>query len=422
MVVVPPFEVSFRALVQVAVLLAVARGLGALTARLGLTRVVGELTTGFVLGPSLLGALAPGLASSLFPGATSSLLDGLSLVGLVLLLTLAGMELEFALIRRHARDVAVIGSAGLAVPFVLGVGLGLALPATLLTGTTPRLVVALFLATALSISAIPVIVRILIDLAALARPFGQLTVAIAMYTDVVGWLLLSVVVGIARTGTLDLRAVGAVVLALVGFLAGAFLIGSRLLAVALDRPGGHSLGGQFTLVLVAAFTGSAITIGLGLEPALGAFVVGLLFARSGGLNEAAVDGIERVTLGVFAPLFFGVAGLRADLGLLVDPTVALVGTVTLLVATGGKLVGVSVAAVWLGHGRFEAVGMGAGLNARGAIEIVIATVGLQLGILSVELYTVVLGVAVLTSAMAPPMLRYALRRIDDLEAPATAGV
>lgn len=411
MVAVQTFDLSFRVLVQLALLLAAARLLGTVAARIGVTRVVGELATGFVLGPSLLGALAPGPYARLFPGGESSLLPVLSLVGLVLLLALAGSEMDLDLLRARTRDVVIVGSVGLVVPFALGVLLGLGLPRTLLTDTVPRPVFALFLATALSISAIPVIVRILVDLEAFTRPFGQLTVAIAMYTDVVGWLLLSVVVGIARTGSLDVRSVTSVLLATVGFVGGALLLGQRLFDTVLARLGERNVRGQFSLVVLAAFVGSATTIALGLEPALGAFVVGILIARSGGVAEAATETLERVTLGVFAPLFFGIAGLRADLALVLDPTVALVGTLTLLVATAGKVGGVYLAASVLGYSRPEAFGMGAALNARGAIEIVIASVGLQLGILSPELYTVVLGVAVLTSAMTPPILRRALRRI-----------
>ena len=179
------------------------------------------------------------------------------------------------------------------------------------------------------------------------------------------------------------------------------------------RVGERNLKGQLSVVVVAAFVGSATTVVLGIEPALGAFVVGLLFARSGGVDEAATDLFEGVTVGLFAPLFFGIAGLRADLGLLLDPTVAVVGLLTLIVATVGKLGGVFAAASWLGHSRLESVAMGTGLNARGAIEIVIAAVGLELGILSGEMYTVVLGVAIVTSAMTPPMLRELLRRFPE---------
>ncbi|WP_255198256.1 cation:proton antiporter [Halorarius litoreus] len=410
MAVVPSFDISSVVLVQIAVLLVVARALGGLAARIGVTRVVGELATGFVLGPSVLGAVAPGTYAALFPS-DGGLLGVLSLLGLVLLLTLAGMELDFDLVGQQFRSVAVVAAVGLAVPFGLGVALGSVLPGALLGEAVERPIFALFLATALSISAIPVVVRILIDLDVFDWPVGQLTVGIAMFTDVVGWLLLSVVVGLARTGAVDAQSIVRVVVTVAAFLAAAVLVGGRLLGAAFARLDAESVGGQLVVVLAAALVGGAVTIGLGIEPALGAFVVGLLLSRSGGVSDAATELFERLTLSVFAPLFFGIAGLRADLSLLFEPTVLLVAALTLVVATVGKFVGVYVAASWLGHSRLEAFAMGAGLNARGAIEIVIAAVGLELGILSPAMYTVVLVVAVLTSAMAAPLLRRVVARL-----------
>ncbi|WP_435335934.1 cation:proton antiporter [Haloarchaeobius sp. TZWWS8] len=397
-----------QVVVFVALLLAVARGLGTLTERVGLTRVVGELGTGFVLGPSILGHLVPQVYDQLAPTGASPLVGELSLLGLVFLLTLAGLETDVDLVRSHARDVVAIGSAGLISPFVLGLALGLIIPNSLLTGETPRLVFALFLATSVCISAIPVIVRILIDLDSYTSPFGQRTVAIAMYTDVVGWLLLSVVVGLARNGGLDVGALATVVLTLGGFLLGAALLGQRVIDAILSRLSEDDARGHLVVIVAAAVGGSALTHAIGVEPALGAFVIGLLFARAGSVPETARAMFERMTLGAFAPVFFGIAGVSADLGLLFDPVVAVVGVATLVIATVGKIGGVSLAASWLGYDRTEAVEMGIGLNARGAIEIVIATVGLETGILTPRMYTVVLLVAVVTSAMTPPLLRRTL--------------
>ncbi|WP_435361924.1 cation:proton antiporter [Haloarchaeobius sp. DFWS5] len=385
--------------------MSVARVLGTVTERLGFTRVVGELATGFVLGPSVFGRLVPPVYDLFAPAVASPLLSELSLFGLVLLLTLAGLETDLDLVWSYARDVVVIGSAGLASPFVLGLGFGLVIPISLLTGEVPRLVFALFLATSVCISAIPVIVRILIDLDSYTSPFGQRMVATAMYTDVVGWLLLSVVVGLVRSGRLDVPGVVTVVLTLVGFLLGAVFLGQRIVDAVLVRLPEDDARGHLVVVVSAAVGGSALAYAVGLEPALGAFVVGLLVARAGGVPETAQTLFEQMTLGVFAPVFFGVAGLNADLGLLFDPVVAVVGTTTLVIATVGKIGGVYLAASWLGYDRTEAVGMGVGLNARGAIEIVIASVGLEMGILSPRMYTVVLVVAVVTSAMTPPLLR-----------------
>ncbi|MFC7098985.1 cation:proton antiporter [Halobaculum marinum] len=393
-------------------LLVVARVLGSLTERLGLTRVVGELATGFVLGPSVVGRLAPSVADLFAPAVALPLLAEISLLGLVLLLALAGLETDVELIRTYARDVVTIGAAGLVVPFALGVGVGVVVPASLLTGEASRLVFALFLATSLCISAIPVVVRILIDLDAFDSPFGQRTVATAMFTDIVGWILLGVVVGIARVGRFDGRAFAAVMLVLAAFLLGAAVVGQRVVDAVLARLPDDDAAGHLLVVVAAAVGASALAHAVGIEPALGAFVAGVLVARSGGISERARSVFERGTLRVFAPVFFGVAGLDADLGLLADPTVAVVGAVTLAVATVGKVGGVYVAATALGYDRTEAAGMGVGLNARGAIEIVIATVGLDLGILSPRMYTVVLLVAVTTSAMTPPLLRRILDGAD----------
>jgi Kef-type K+ transport system membrane component KefB len=191
-------------------------------------------------------------------------------------------------------------------------------------------------------------------------------------------------------------------------LLGAVLLGQRVVDTVLAWLPDGDIRGHLVAVVVTAVAGSALAYTVGIEPGLGAFAVGVLFARAGGLPEAARATFERMTLGVFAPVFFGIAGLNADLGLLVDPVVAVVGTATLLVATVGKIGGVYLAASLLGYDRTEAVGMGIGLNARGAIEIVIATVGLELGVLSSRMYTVILVVAVVTSAMTPPLLRRVL--------------
>ena len=408
-------------LAQVFVVLVAARATGALADRLGFTSVVGELTTGFVLGPSVLGAAFPALQRRLFR--STEALDAVALLGLVFLLYTAGAETDFGLIRGRARAVVAAGLLGMVLPFALGAGLGLALPPDLglVPPTTTRSVFGLFLGVALSISAIPVAVRVLRDLDALSLPVGQVTVATAMFTDVVGWLGLSVVAGVARSGAVDAALVGRTVAALVAFLAVAFAVGPRLVDAAFARfGGGGDPAGAVALGAVAALGSSALCVALGVEPAVGAFVAGLVVSQADagvgvdvrGTGEATGDGaLESVTFGVFAPVFFGAAGLRADLGLLFDPTVALVGTATLLVAVVGKFVGAYAGATVAGYSRAEAAVLGSGLNARGAVEIAVATVGLELGVLGRGMYTVIVGVAVLTSAMTPPLLRVTLRRL-----------
>ncbi|MFC7137735.1 cation:proton antiporter [Halobaculum litoreum] len=267
-------------------MLVVARVLGSLTERLGLTRVVGELATGFVLGPSVLGRLSPSVTDWFAPAVASPLLAEISLLGLVLLLALAGLETDVAVIRPYARGVAAIGSVGLVVPFVLGVGFGVVVPAALLTETATRPVFALFLGTSLCISAIPVVVRILLELGVYDSSLGQRTVATAMFTGVVGWILLGVVVGIARAGRLDAGALATVLLVLAAFLLGAVVVGQRVVDGVLDRLSDDAVGGHLLVVVAAAVGGSALAHAVGVEPALGAFVAGCCSPGRAGSRSA----------------------------------------------------------------------------------------------------------------------------------------
>lgn len=413
-------DATLLVLAQLFVVLLVARAMGRLADRLGFTSVVGELATGFVLGPSAFGAAFPAAQRTLFR--TTEVLDAVALLGLVMLLFTAGAETDFGLIREHARAVAAAGLLGMALPFLLGAGLGFALPRGLVPPSADPVLFSLFLGVALSISAIPVAVRVLVDLDAFHLPVGQVTVATAMFTDVVGWLALSVVAGVARSGALDAAFVARTVAALGAFFAVAFTVGPRLADATFARVGQSAdAAGTVALGTLAAVGSAALTLAIGLEPAIGAFVAGLVISRADAVGESSVETLEAVTFGFFAPVFFGAAGLRADLGLLFDPTVALAGTATLAVAAVGKFVGAYAGATAAGYSRAEAAVLGSGLNARGAVEIAVAAVGLELGILGRGMYTVVVGVAVLTSAMTPPLLRVTLRRLPRPTASGTDG-
>ncbi|WP_152043327.1 cation:proton antiporter [Salinigranum salinum] len=405
-------DASLLLVEQLFVVLVLAHLFGFVTERLGLTAVVGELATGFVLGPSVLGLAFPSLYADLFPGTSGPLLDGVASVGLVLLLVVAGLEIDLGLVRRHATTTAAVGVFGMVVPFGLGFLFGWALPAALRGPSTDRLVFGLFVATALSISAIPVVTRILLDLRLLGTELGQMLVAAAVLTDVLGWLVLGVVVQAAREGSIAPASALRSVVVLAAFVAGALVVGRLVVPGAVSRlPALGTTNRQVGVVVAAGLGTSALALAVGLEAFLGAFLLGVVLSRAGGLPTAVEERFESVTVSVFAPLFFGVAGLRADLTALADPTVIVVGAVAVGVALVGKFAGVFAGAVLVGRSRGEALVLGAGLNARGAIEIILATIGFELGILSTELYTVILGVAVVTSAMAPPLLKWSFDRL-----------
>ncbi|SFR58455.1 cation:proton antiporter [Halogeometricum limi] len=396
--------------------LATAHALGAVADRLGFAPVVGELLTGLVLGPAVLGVLAPRLTALVVP--VPDRLAALASLGLVLLLVLAGTEVDVATLRRHVGPTVALAAGASVVPFVLGFALGWTLPESYLVDPEQRLSFALFLATALSISAVPVAVRVLVDLDAMDRAVGQLTLSAAVVIDAAGWVALTVVSDVARQGHVTASALGRTVLALVGFVALAVVAGPRIVERAFDvvaRARSPALTG-FSLVVITGFAAATASLALGLEAVLGAFVAGVLVRDR--LSGESARVFQVVTLGLFAPLFFATAGLRVDLSGVFTVETLLVGGVTLAVAVLGKFLGVALGAAFTDLSRAETVCLAVGLNARGAMEIVVAALGLSLGILTPTLYSVVVLVAIVTSVMTPPLLRRALSRLPE-EVPST---
>lgn len=411
--------------VQLFLLLLTARGLGELAQRVDLPAVVGELLAGIVLGPSLFGALAPDLFTTIFPQLAGPyhLIEVVSWFGLLMLLIVTGFETDLELITSRARPAALVSAAGIVVPFAMGFGLGYVLPTEFLAVEGQRFVFSLFIATAMSISAIPVIAKVLIDIDAIHRDIGQITIAAGMIDDTIGWILLSIVAALAKAGTsasgiAALSAAGETILLLIVFLGLAFTLG-RWLAEYVVRWADAAIGGEtgkITILMVLALGVGSVTQYIGVEAVLGAFVVGLLIGQVHRFDQATRHTFETMTLSVFAPIFFAMAGLRVDLTTLADPTLFGAGLVVLGIATIGKFSGAFIGAKAAGLSRWEGIAMGAGMNARGAIEIIVATIGLSIGVLSIQMYSIIVMVALVTSLTAPPMLRMSLANTDLSEA------
>lgn len=401
-------------LLQVALLLLSALFLGRIAARAGLPAVVGELLVGVVLGPSVLQRLAPGLSGWLFPGGREQahLLDAVAQLGVLLLVGVTGMHLDLGLVRRRGRTAVLVSAGGLVVPLALGVGTAFLVPAALVPDGTERGVFALFLGVAMCVSAIPVIAKTLMEMRLLHRTVGQLTLTAGVIDDVFGWFTLSVVSSIAVTGISGAPVVTALasvaLVAVVALTAGRWAVRHAFRLAGASREPGVPAATAAGVILLA----SAATHALHLEPVLGAFLGGVLIGREGKVEPARLAPLRTIALSVLAPVFFATAGLRMDLGALADPGVALAGLGVLAVAVLGKFLGVWAGAGLSGLGRWEALALGAGLNARGVIEIVVGMVGLRLGILSVAAYTIVVLVAVVTSLLAPPILRMAMSRVE----------
>ncbi|WP_211263615.1 cation:proton antiporter domain-containing protein [Halalkalicoccus paucihalophilus] len=409
----------FIVIAQLAVLLFVARVLGELFNSIGQPTVVGELLAGVVLGPSILGLVAPGIYEPLFaiPESEFHLLEIISWIGLIMLLIVTGLETDIDLIISKGRTAVILSLGGILVPFVTGFALGWFLPGNFIGANDQQLVFSLFIATAMSISAIPVIAKVLIELDIIRRDIGQLILAAGMVDDTIGWILLATVAGLARSGVVDVGSALTTILSVIVFLGLSFTVGRKLVQKIFRWVDNVVTGetAMLSTLMILALTAGAITQYMGLEAILGAFVVGILVSQVNRFDYHLKHTFELMTLGIFAPIFFAIAGLRMNVAALFDPTVFLVGLVVLSVACFGKFAGTMSVARTAGLSKWEGITIGGGMNARGAMEIIVATIGLGLGILTTDMYSIIVMVAITTSLMAPPIMRWSIPKIEMSE-------
>lgn len=398
---------------EVGLLLLLAFLLGRLAMRLKMPAIVGELCAGVLVGPSVLAHLSPSASAWLLPRdpAQIHLLDAVAQIGLLLLVGITGIQIDLTLIRRRAGTATITGISGLVIPLAAGIGLGLLLPASLIAGHSSRTTFALFVGVAVGVSALPVIAKTLTDLRLLHRDIGQLILCAVSVDDTIGWLLLAVVSAMAA-GDLAAFGVGRLLGGLAVVIVAAVVsrpvvrAGLRAAATRPDR------GPLIVIVVVLIILAAAGTQALGLEAVFGAFICGLVISSCGGVEPARLAPLRVPVLAVLAPLYFATAGLRMNLTALGRPTVLLAGLAVLAVAIVTKFIGAYAGARLSRLGHWPSLALGAGMNARGVVEVIVAMVGLQLGLLTSAMYTIIVLVAIVTSLMAPPMLRWAAARID----------
>lgn len=398
---------------QLLVLVVVARGLGHVMRRIGLPSVIGHLGAGVILGPSVFGRLWESGFHWFLPDKeiSSGALFAVSWLGVALLLVSAGFETDLDLIRRLGRAAALVTGFSLVVPLVGGLVTGAVLPEAFVGAEADRTVFTLFVAAALSVSALAVIARILSELGLMRRDFGQITVAAGMANDVVGWVMLAVFTGFATGGGVSLPATLRIVVGLGAFLALSMTLGQRAVDACLKevRRLGADLPGALTVAVLTMLVFGVITQALGIEAVLGAFVAGVVLHRSRFQQPEVVHHVESLTNSFLAPVFFATAGLRVDLTLLASRS-ALGWTLLVVgVAVVAKFLGAFAGARLAGQSPRAATALGAGLNARGALEIVIASVGLSLGVFSETAYAVIVLVPLVTSVFAAVSLRVVVR-------------
>ncbi len=399
---------------QLVVLLSAARALGLAAQRIGQPRVVGELTAGLLLGPTVAGRLLPDVTAWLFPGdaVQSALLLAVAWLGILLLQLMTGFETDLELLRRLGRPVVGLSLGSLVLPLAAGFWLGWVMPASFWGPATGRLGFAAFLAVALSISALPVIAKIMTEMRLMRRNVGQLTIAAGMVNDLVGWILLGLIIGLSSSGTVRFDELALTLAAVLAFLVASVTVGQRAVDQVLRRA--RSAGGfasALTATIGVMLLLGAVTQAMGVEAVLGALVAGIVLGRSRYQRQDVRRTVEVLSQSIFAPVYFATAGLYADFSLLLTPEGAFWSVVILGVATVSKLGGSLVGGRLAGMSTVESLVAGAGLNARGAMGIVLATIGLGLGALNDVSYAAIMLLALVTSIAAPPSLRLFLGRL-----------
>jgi Kef-type K+ transport system membrane component KefB len=414
-------ELLYFVLLQLAVIVLAGRIGGALALRVKQTAAVGEIIVGILLGPSLLGLLAPSVFGYVFHSASGTPLQILAQLGLILLMFQIGLEFDFGHLRErgHRRAVLWVGVASMVAPFALGLGFGW-ISAPQLSPQAPQLASALFVATAFSITALPILGRILIDFELTRTPLGVIAISAAAINDVVGWLLLALVTTLTLSHFAPLAFALKVALVLgFGLL---WVLGLRPLARRLIRhlqqDGDDLPPSLLGIVLALVFVSGMATYQLGIFAIFGGFIMGVILHDEARFVRAWKAQINPFVLVFFLPIFFTYTGLRTDIGGL--SSAALWGWCALLVllATLGKFGGAYFAARACGMRHAEAGVMGALMNTRALMELIIINVGYDLGAISRHVFTMLVLMAILSTVITAPLLRRWLPRAGHAIPPA----
>ncbi|SHO53024.1 cation:proton antiporter [Desulfopila aestuarii] len=377
--------------------------------RIGLPMVMGELIVGVLLGPTVFGTLFPGIYATIFPFATNShfalALDGVFSLSVILLLFVAGLELRFSLFLRHGKTAMTTGLGSMVLPFASGFAMAWFFPqwfsAEPDNGT--HLLFSLFLGTAMSISALPVIARILLDMKLLKTEIGTVIIASAVFNDVVGWIIFSFILSMVNKGH-DGGSIQQTMLSIGGFalfmlIAGRFLINRTLpwIQTKLSWPGGVLAFSLSLCLLCASFTEY-----IRIHAILGAFIAGLAIGDSVYFREQAREIIHQFVTSFFAPLFFVSIGLKVNFIEHFDPAIVLL---ILLLAFAGKVIGAGVGARIGGMTASKSLAIGFGLNARGAMEMILGSLAYEAGLISHTVFVAIIVMALVTSITSAPLMR-----------------
>lgn len=415
-------QATLTLLVQLIVIMLAARLFAVLFRWFGQPTVVGEIAAGLVLGPSLLGRVAPQLSAAIFDPAVAPVFDALSQLGLVFLLFLIGLEFDFGHLRWHGATACSVSLAGIALPFVLGLGLGPILLPHIETQINP-IGFALFLGTALSITAIPVLGRMMMELNISRTRLGTMTIAAAAVDDACGWILLAAVASVVQSQFDPARILTMFALTL-AFTAAMFLLArpvlGRAVRLALRRGDGELGHTGMALLIVLIFLCSIATNLIGIFSIFGAFVLGAALSSEHELRLSVGRQMRPLVISLFLPIFFTYTGLRTDIGSLGSVTLWLLCGLVSLAAIVGKLGGCGLAARLCGLSWRESACVGVMMNARALMALIVINLGRDLGVITPSVFCMLVLMALVTTVMTTPALLWGMKG-TELEAPIRAS-
>jgi K+:H+ antiporter len=394
-------DLSLHVIIALAVVAIAGHLTGRLVARIGQPQVIGEVLSGILLGPSLLGRLAPGLENALFPAAARPALGVIAQLGVILYMFVVGLEFDPGSLRRRAAPLIVTSQVSIALPFGLGCSLAFFLYPEYSPAGVRFLPFALFVGIAMSITAFPVLARILTDRGLARTEVGMAALTCAAVDDVMGWCLLAVVVGVARA-----TVAGALASALmaVGFIAFMFLVGRPIATRLAGRRTGEATPTAIAWTLVLMLLSAAVADMIGIHAIFGAFIFGAILPADGSIARHLHLQRTPVVSVIFLPAFFALTGLRTEIGLMASASQWGLCLLLILLATAGKFGGTWAAGRMLGMPSRFAATLGILMNTRGLMELVVLNVGLDIGVITPVLFTMMVLMALVTTAMTAPLL------------------
>ncbi len=393
-------------LIQIVVIVLSSKLLASLMGKIGQPLVIGEIIAGILLGPSVLGHFWPKVSNFIFQADSLPNLNFLSQLGLILFMFIIGLELDIHLLKHRAHTAIVVSHASIIIPFAMGVSLAYFLYVTFAPPHISFLAFGLFMGIAMSVTAFPVLARILHERGLTKTPLGGLAITCAAADDVTAWCILAAVIAIVRAGTV-ISAVFTVLFSTVYVIAMLKIVRPWLERMGTKYASAESLNKTFAVIsFVVLFLSALTTEVIGIHALFGAFLAGVNMPTSASFRKLLVSRIEDVSLVILLPLFFAFTGLKTQIGLLNDGSTWLVCGLIILVAVSGKFGGSLLAAKFTGQSWSDSFAIGVLMNTRGLMELIVLNIGYDLGVLSPTVFTMMVLMALVTTFMTSPALSW----------------